>query len=236
MAGLLMGIGKTEKIDKWLKADTSAIEDLKSKVSKFAESVSRVPSLTDYMIIAAIAFSVVGFAHFGADTISNFLTSNFEIINDKSSALSSFSSQFFWMITIATFIGILLSFTKAKNYEGAGASKIGSVFIYILVATIGMKMDLGKIFENPLLILVGIVWMLVHVILLFVVAKLIKAPYFFLAVGSQANVGGAASAPVVAAAFHPSLATVGVLLAVFGYVVGTYGAILTAELMRIVST
>lgn len=236
MAGLLMGIGKTDKIDKWLKADTSAIEDLKSKVSKFAESVSRVPTLTDYMIIAAIAFSVVGFAHFGAELISNFLTSNFEIINDKSSALSSFSSEFFWMITIATLIGILLSFTKAKNYEGAGASKIGSVFIYILVATIGMKMDLGKIFENPLLILVGVVWMLVHVILLLVVAKLIKAPYFFLAVGSQANVGGAASAPVVAAAFHPSLATVGVLLAVFGYVVGTYGAILTAELMRIVST
>ena len=149
--------------------------------------------------------------------------------------MSSFGSQFFWMITIATALGIALSFTKAKNYEGAGASKIGSVFIYILVATIGMKMDLSKVVDNPGLILIGIVWMLIHIILLFIVAKLIRAPYFFLAVGSQANVGGAASAPVVAAAFHPSLATVGVLLAVFGYVVGTYGAILTAELMRIVS-
>ena len=98
-----------------------------------------------------------------------------------------------------------------------------------------MKMDLSKVVDNPGLILIGIVWMLIHIILLFIVAKLIRAPYFFLAVGSQANVGGAASAPVVAAAFHPSLATVGVLLAVFGYVVGTYGAILTAELMRIVS-
>ena len=145
------------------------------------------------------------------------------------------SSQFFWMISLATIIAILLSFTKAKSYEGAGASKIGSVFIYILVATIGMKMDLSKVVDNPGLILIGIVWMLIHIILLFIVAKLIRAPYFFLAVGSQANVGGAASAPVVAAAFHPSLATVGVLLAVFGYVVGTYGAILTAELMRIVS-
>ena len=91
------------------------------------------------------------------------------------------------------------------------------------------------VLDNPGLILIGVVWMLIHVILLFFVAKIIKAPYFFLAVGSQANVGGAASAPVVAAAFHPSLATVGVLLAVFGYVVGTYGAILCAELMRIVS-
>ena len=235
MAGLLMGIGKSEKIDKWLKADTSAIEKLKKKVSEFSDSISRIPTLTDYMIIASIAFGVVGFAHFGANNISEFLKTNFEAVSDKSSAFSSFGSQFFWMITIATAVGIMLSFTKAKNYEGAGASKIGSVFIYILVATIGMKMDLSKVVDNPGLILIGIVWMLVHIILLIVVAKLIKAPYFFLAVGSQANVGGAASAPIVAAAFHPSLATVGVLLAVFGYVVGTYGAILTAELMRIVS-
>jgi uncharacterized membrane protein len=98
-----------------------------------------------------------------------------------------------------------------------------------------MKMDLSKILDNPGLIVIGIVWMTVHVILLVFVAKLIRAPYFFLAVGSQANVGGAASAPVVAAAFHPSLATVGVLLAVLGYVVGTYGAMLTAELMRLVA-
>jgi len=235
MAGLLMGIGKSDKIDKWLKADTSAIEKLKEKVSEFADSVSRVPTLTDYMIIAALAFGVVGFAHFGADAISGFLKSNFDAVSDKSSPLSSFGSQFFWMITIATAVGIGLSFTKAKNYEGAGASKIGSVFIYILVATIGMKMDLSKVVDNPGLILIGIVWMLIHIILLIIVAKLIRAPYFFLAVGSQANVDGAASAPVVAAAFHPSLATVGVLLAVFGYVVGTYGAILTAELMRVVS-
>ena len=82
------------------------------------------------------------------------------------------------------------------------------------------------------LIAIGLVWMTIHAALLILVAKLIKAPYFFLAVGSQANVGGAASAPVVAAAFHPSLATVGVLLAVFGYVVGTYGAILCTILMQ----
>ncbi|WP_115881920.1 DUF819 family protein [Lutibacter oceani] len=235
MAIVLIGIGKSKKIDKWLKSDTSAIEKLKEKVSTYSSKISRNPSLSDLIIILSIAFTIVGFSHFGANEISNFLSSNFEAVSDKSSALSSFGSQFFWMISIATIIGIIASFTKLKTYEGAGASKIGSVFIYILVATIGMKMDLSKILENPGLILIGIVWMTIHVILLVSVAKLIKAPYFFLAVGSQANVGGAASAPVVAAAFHPSLATVGVLLAVFGYVVGTYGAMLTAELMRIVA-
>ncbi|HSP10899.1 MAG TPA: DUF819 family protein [Salegentibacter sp.] len=233
MAGLLMGIGKTDKIDRWLKADNSAIEDLKNKVSSYAESVTRNPALPDYMIMLALAFGAVGVAHLGADEISAYLSSNFEIFTDKKSALSSFSSDFFWMITIATAIGIGFSFTRLKSYEGAGASKLGSIFIYILVATIGMKMDLTMVFDNPGLIGIGLVWMSIHVIVLVLTAKIIKAPYFFLAVGSQANVGGAASAPVVAAAFHPSLATVGVLLAVFGYVVGTYGAILTTILMQI---
>lgn len=233
MAGLLMGIGKSEKIDKWLKADNSAITELKERVSEYAESVTRNPSLSDYMIMLALAFVTVGLAHWGADEISVYLSSNFEIFNDSKSALSSFSSSFFWMITISTAIGIGFSFTRLKSYEGAGASKLGSIFIYILVATIGMKMDLGMVFDNPGLIGIGLIWMSIHVIFLFATAKIIKAPYFFLAVGSQANVGGAASAPVVAAAFHPSLATVGVLLAVFGYVVGTYGAILTTILMQI---
>lgn len=233
MAIILMGIGKNEKIDNWLKADNSAIEDLKVKVSDYAKSVTRVPELPDFMIMLALAFGAVGIAHWGADNISEYLLASFEVFNDSKSALSSFSSQFFWMITIATAIGILLSFTKFKKYEGAGASKLGSIFIYILVATIGMKMDLTMILDNPGLIAIGLVWILIHVIVLITTAKIIKAPYFFLAVGSQANVGGAASAPVVAAAFHPSLATVGVLLAVFGYVVGTYGAILCTILMQI---
>lgn len=232
MALILFGIGRNEKIDKWLNADDSAIVGLKDKVASYAESVTRNPSLADLMILLALAFGAVGIAHWGADGISGYLIANFEVFNNSKSALSSFSSSFFWMISIATAIGIILSFTKFKSYEGAGASKLGSVFIYMLVATIGMKMDLAMVFENPGLIAIGLVWMGIHAALLILVAKLIKAPYFFLAVGSQANVGGAASAPVVAAAFHPSLATVGVLLAVFGYVVGTYGAILCTILMQ----
>jgi uncharacterized membrane protein len=145
------------------------------------------------------------------------------------------TNNFFWLIVYATTIGLVLSFTKARNYEGAGASKIGSVFVYILVATIGMKMDILQIADNPGIIVVGLIWMAIHVGLLFIVAKIIRAPYFFLAVGSKANIGGAASAPVVAAAFHPSLASVGVLLAVLGYALGTYAAIFCAELMSMVA-
>ncbi|MGJ8742980.1 DUF819 domain-containing protein [Polaribacter sp.] len=237
MAILLIGIGKKDKIDKWLGADTSAIEDLKKKVSEFSQKVKRNPTLSDLMIMLAIAFGTVGFGHFASGFLSTFFSNLVTKIESETwrNIFTFLGSSFFWLISISTIIAIILSFTKAKNYEGAGASKLGSVFIYILVASIGMKMDLAMIFDNLGLIAIGFVWMSIHAGLLILVAKLIKAPYFFLAVGSQANVGGAASAPIVAQAFHPSLATVGVLLAVFGYAIGTVGAILCTILMEISS-
>jgi len=236
MAILLLGIGRSKKIDSWLQADTSSIETLKEKVTKFTESITRVTTLNDYAMLFFYAFTAVGISHFLSKYISGFLIANIDAVADPKSFLSFLGSGFFWMVVIATTIGIILSFTKAKNYEGAGASKIGGLFIYVLVATIGMKMDLVKVFDNPGLILVGFIWICIHAGLLILVAKLIKAPYFFMAVGSQANVGGAASAPVVAAEFHPSLASVGVLLAVLGYAVGTVGALLCALLMEMAST
>jgi len=235
MALLLIGIGKRKRINKWLKADTTAIEELKEKVSTFAERVKRNPSLTDLMIIGAIAFGTVSIAHLFSNFLAPFFSDFVASIESPTTRniFTFLGSKFFWMISIATIIAIILSFTKAKNYEGAGASKFGSVFIYILVATIGMKMDLTLIFDNYGLIAVGVVWMTIHAGLLILIAKLIKAPYFFLAVGSQANVGGAASAPIVASAFHPSLATVGVLLAVVGYAIGTVAAILCTILLEL---
>jgi uncharacterized membrane protein len=237
MAILLIGIGKKDKINKWLKADTSAIEELKNKVTTFTQKVKKNPSLTDIMIMLAIGFGTVGFAHFASNYLSQFFSGLVNTIESKTikNMFTFLDSQFFWLISISTIVAVLLSYTKARNYEGAGASKLGSVFIYILVATIGMKMDLLMIFDNLGLIAIGAVWMTIHAGLLILVAKLIKAPYFFLAVGSQANVGGAASAPIVAQAFHPSLATVGVLLAVFGYAIGTVGAILCTILLELAS-
>jgi uncharacterized membrane protein len=237
MAIILIGIGRSDRIDKWLKADNRAIEELKEKVTSFSKKVERNPTLTDLMIMTGISFGTVSLAHFAAGYLGDFFSvwvNGFE--NQTTRNIFTFlGSSFFWMISLSTLAAIFLSFTKARNYEGAGASRIGSVFIYILVASIGMKMDLTLILDNVGLVAVGMVWMAIHAGLLILVAKLIRAPYFFLAVGSQANVGGAASAPVVASAFHPSLATVGVLLAVFGYAVGTVGAIACTILMQLVS-
>jgi uncharacterized membrane protein len=233
MAFLLFGIGRADKIDRWLKADSSAITALKDKVEEFTLTVAKIPTLRDLFVVLGLGFAVTA----GAHAISNGII--YLINNSGSEAIkaSVLDSSFFWLVVVATTVGLILSFTKARKLEGAGASRLGSVFIYILVATIGMKMDLATIVdkENAGLLGVGLVWMAIHVGLLIGVAKLIKAPFFFLAVGSKANVGGAASAPVIAAAFHPSLAPVGVLLAVLGYALGTYGAIFCAQLMEIAS-
>lgn len=227
---VLLGVGKAEKIDRFFKADASSISVLKEKMEHYSLSIARIASLADLMIILGIAFAGTAIGHFLADFIAPFIGENYP----KLSRLS-LDSSFFWLVVIATTFGMLLSFTKWRKMEGAGASKIGSLFIYILVAAIGMKMDIKEVLKNPGLFMVGGIWMMIHVTLLFTVAKIIKAPYFFIAVGSKANIGGAASAPVVAAAFHPSLAPVGVLLAVFGYALGTYGAYVCTLLMRAAS-
>jgi uncharacterized membrane protein len=228
MAIVLIGVGKSKQIDKYFKADSSSVSHLKDKMHEFSKKIARIPTTTDIMVILAIGIGATGFAHFVADWIAPYIEVNAPALNKF-----SLSSKFFWLIILSTTIGIGLSFTKLRNYEGAGASKIGTIFIYILVATIGMKMDVAMIFDNIGLFMIGGIWMAVHVILLLVVGKLIKAPFFFIAVGSQANIGGAASAPIVAAAFHPSLAPVGVLLAVLGYALGTYGAWLCGLLMQV---
>lgn len=228
MAFILFGAGKSDKIDNWLKADSSSIERLKNKMESYTQSVKREATLSDLIQIFAVAFVGVGLSHFLATTFSG-------LAKASSMANTVLSSQFFWVVVLSTTYGLILSFTKMRKLEGAGASKMGSVFIYILVAIIGMKIDLSQLVQYWDFIIIGLLWMAFHVGLLFTVAKIIKAPFFFLAVGSKANVGGAASAPVVASAFHPSLAPVGVLLAVLGYALGTYGAILCATLMEIVS-
>ncbi|KPQ20009.1 MAG: putative integral membrane protein [Algoriphagus marincola HL-49] len=230
MAFLLYWAAKPEKIDHFFKADTSAIYELRDKIADFRSKIMRIPTLSDSMVILGIAFGITGVSHLLADNLAPYIGENYPQLKDY-----SLDSTFFWIVVVATTAGLALSFTRARNLEGAGASRYGSVFLYILVATIGMQMDLGAVLDNPILFVIGILWMFFHILIMLLVAWLIKAPFFYVAVGSQANVGGAASAPIVAGAFDASLAPVGVLLAVLGYAVGTYGAYLSGLMMQAVS-
>ena len=230
MAFLLIGVGHAKTIDRFFKADASSIEALKQKMEKYSQSVTRIPATKDIVAILAIAFGITGACHLMADVIAPYIGENYPLLKDF-----SLDSKLFWLIVLSTTFGLGLSFTKLREYEGVGASKIGTVFIFVLVATIGLKMNILELFDYPGFFALGALWMIIHVGLMVFMGWLIRAPYFFLAVGSKANIGGAASAPVVAGAFHPSLAPVGVLLAVLGYALGTYGAYLCGLMMQAVS-
>lgn len=229
-AVLLWMAANAARIDQANGADTRALEHLKSKIERYQAENSRNPSTNDLMMIIAVGFGVAGISHWLANLIAPWIEQHAPGL-----AMYSLTSAFFWIVVLATTFGLLLSGTKMRHLEATGASKIGSVMVYILVATIGMHMDVTAIVDYPVMFLVGLMWISIHAILLLGMMKLLKAPVFYMAVGSQANVGGAASAPVVAAAFHPALAPVGVLLAVLGYALGTYGGYLSALMMQAVA-
>ena len=232
MAILLFLAARAPAFDRWTGADTSAIEDLKRRMEDYQAQHSRIPTLTDLMVILAVGLGATGLSHFLADPLVAWVKS---LPAEWRLQDYSLTSGFFWLVVFATTVGLLLSFTRARLLEAAGASKVGSAMLYVLVATIGMHMDLGALLDRPWLFLLGLIWIGVHACLMLGMAKLIRAPLFFMAVGSQANIGGAASAPVVASAFHPALAPVGVLLAVLGYALGTYCAYLTGIALRVLA-
>jgi uncharacterized membrane protein len=230
MAILLWMAANAARLDAARGADASAIDELRAKVEAYHAANARNPSLADLMFIIGIGFGLTGLSHLIGTPLAKWIEAE-----APSLAIYSLTSSFFWIVVLATTFGLLASFTRARQLEGAGASKVGQVLLYVLVASIGMQMDIRAVFSNPGLFLVGFIWIAIHAGLLLLVAKLLRAPTFFVAVGSMANIGGAASAPVMASAFHPALAPVGVLLAVLGYALGTYGGWLTGQLLRMVA-
>lgn len=217
MAVLFYFAGREREMDEALGADRRALEELRGKIEKYQSEVARPTSLSDLLLIAALGIG----GTVAATRLGGLLPDIGEII-----------SGFTWVVILVTAFGVTLSFTSLRRLEGAGASAVGSVFLYLLVVTIGAQGSFRALVEAPALVLVGGVWMAIHAAILFLLRYKLRAPIFFLAVGSQANVGGAASAPIVAGAFHPALAPVGVLLAVGGYVLGTYAGLLCAFLLQ----
>lgn len=231
MAVLLFLAGRAAAIDARTGADTSAIDELRRRVEAFHDEHARYLTTRDVVFIMAVGFGATGIAHAVGGWTASWLARTAPGLESL-----SLTNSFFWIVCIATGIGVALSFTRVKKLEGSGASRIGTGMLYLLVASIGLGMDVSAMITNPGLFAVGGLWMAVHAGLLFVVAKLLRAPLFYMCVGSQANIGGAASAPVIASAFHPSLAPAGVLLAVLGYAVGTYAGWLCGLLLQAVGS
>lgn len=209
--------GQYQAIDKKTGANNSMVEELKNKIITYQKETGKIPTTTDYAVVLAVAF-FVGYVCLRVGklmpTVGNVLTAGT------------------WMVIGCTTIGLLLSMTPFRRLDGVGASRIGGLFIYIMIAVLGAGANFKAAGQYPFLLMLGAVWMLMHIICITVAMKLIKAPLFFAAVGSQANIGGTATAPIVASAFHPSLASVGVLMALCGTFTGTYIALLIGLILE----
>ncbi|WP_415926695.1 DUF819 domain-containing protein [Denitratimonas tolerans] len=227
MAVLLFLAGRAREIDARSGADTRALDELTAHVEAYQAQHARIPTLTDLMLIVGVGFGFVGLAHALAVPIANWFAANVSWASQF-----SLTSSYVWVVVLSTTFGLILSFTRARRLEGAGASRVGTLLLYFLIACIGMQMDLLSLLDRPWLFGLAVVWMLTHITCLWIAAKLTRAPLFYFAIGSQGNIGAAASAPVVAAAFHPSLAPVGVLLGTVGYATGTYLAYITGITLR----
>jgi uncharacterized membrane protein len=230
MGVLLFLAARQDTVDRWIGADATAIHDLERRMTDFQEKVSRVASMPDLLLILALAFIGSWLSYKGGGELGQYIV-NSEMLKGINNVIPGSA----WKYIIVTTIGVGLSFTRARRLEGAGASKMGSVMIYLLVACIGASADFKQIVQYPAFVLMGAIWMAVHIVVILGVGRLIRAPIFFIAVGSQSNIGGAASAPVVASAFHPSLAPVGALLAIVGYVLGTYAGLVCMYLLKVVA-
>lgn len=227
MALLLFMAQRAARIDARSGADTTALDDLKQRMEAYRAQHERIPTLADMMVIVGIAFGTVGLAHALADPLSAWFGGNVGWAHTV-----SLDQPFVWVIGLCTLVGLCLSFTRVRALEGAGASTIGTLLLYFLIAAIGMQMEIGALFDKPLLFLLGVVWLCIHIALLWLVGRLLNVPFFYFAIGSQSHIGGPASAPVVAAAFHRSLAPVGALLGTLGYATGTVLAYFTGLMLR----
>lgn len=233
MSLLLFLSNHTKRIDGYFKAKDIQYNNLLKKIKEKKIDL-KIPTLLDYFQLLAVTFGVVAISHFLSQKIvfllkphSDFLAKYF---------LDTLTFEFFWLVFFATSIAIILSTTRLKKLENSGSMTIANIFLYFLIATIGLKIDLSNILSYWPLFILGLIWMSIHALLLVIICRIFKVPFFYFATASMANIGGAASAPVVASAFNPSLAPIGVILAILGYAVGNYGAIISAWLMQLVST
>ncbi len=208
------------RFDKWNNADRRGLEDAQRHLEEL-QSDGKALDLPHLAMIMGLAFA-------GA-VLGVWLGGMVPELGDP-----KIISHTTWTVLIVVTVGLMLSFTRVRNLEQYGASTIGFGALYLLVGSIGAQADLAAVLETPAFLLAGSLWIAIHVAILLVVARLIRAPLFFVAVGSMANVGGAASAPVVAGIYNPALAPVGVLMGIAGYILGIYGALVAAWLLAMV--
>ena len=107
--------------------------------------------------------------------------------------------------------------------------------LYLIVALIASRANFTELTEAPLYILAGFVIITIHVVIMVIFAKLFKLDLFSLGVASLANIGGVASAPILASAYSKALIPIGVLMAMMGYILGTFGGLMVGKVLEMMA-
>lgn len=221
MGVLLLFSAFQPTFDRWLKADLSAIEDTNRRLAE-VEAVRHPSTVADIAIILGLGLA-------GA-ILSVMLGAKLPTLGDP-----TIISHTTWAVLIVVTGGLLLSFTPVRRLEEVGASRMGYVALYLMLTGIGAQGDLRAVLDAPAFFFAGMLWIGVHATFLIIAARLLKAPSFFIATGSMANIGGVGTAPIVAGIYHPAMAPVGLLMAVAGYILGIYFGLGSAWMLGVLS-
>ncbi len=236
-----------DSFNKFFKIDTSAIDKLNIRLEKLeASKTSRKIEIKDMAYLIGIAMSFGIFCKYLGygfqDIFKTFWTSVFGTIKPNMNFFQKFIVNFgsvfggmTWAIIFATIVGIILSFTPFKKMEEVGASNIGYFALFLVLTGYGARANLSGVSDIYYFFFMGIVWIIIHAICLFIGLLITRSPLFFFAVGSQANIGGPTTASIVAGVYQKSLAPVGVLLGVFGSIIGTPLGLIVASIAKVIS-
>jgi uncharacterized membrane protein len=222
MAVLLFLSAYQARFDAWVKADTRAMESANATLASLDQE-RRPASTAGVLVLVGLGLAAAVLSRTWGDLLPS--------LGDP-----TIVSTGTWAVLIAVTVGLVLSFTPMRRLERDGGSAVGYAALYLLLASIGASANLAAVLQTPVYLLAGIVWIAFHVALMFLAARLLRAPLFYVATGSMANIGGAASAPIVAGVYLPAMAPVGLLLAIAGYILGIYFGLVCAWLLGVVAT
>ena len=202
------------RFNSWSGADTSLIDEVGEKLSA-GQSGEPITFHSLFLLLGtAVAVSAV------SQYIAVFLPVS-DIVTTNT-----------WVVILATVAGIF--FAMSHMSREAGSSELGNILLYIIVALIASRANFSELTQAPLYIIAGFVIIAIHVILMVFFAKLFKLDLFSLGVASLANIGGVASAPILAGAYSQALIPIGVLMAMMGYILGTFGGLAVGKVLEII--
>ncbi len=203
------------RFNRWTKSDTSAIDQVGAELSKHHESLRKEMTFSDIIFLLGSALAVSALCQWAAGFLPK----------------SDFMSGTTWTVLLATVAGVLCAMTPM--YGLPGSSQIANTMLYTIVGLIASRANFAELTQAPLYIFAGFVILGVHALTMALIAKIFKLDLFTCGVASLANIGGVASAPILAAAYSDALVPIGVLMAMMGYVIGTGGGLIVGKILSI---